>query len=304
MTENLDANPPKKMEQNEYKYTEITKWIPYGGTLFYTRLYKITESMPKAVLVLVHGYGEYSDRYENLLRVLAKYGIQGFAFDLRGFGRTAWKNGEFGHLGTMHELYGYLKYMIEINTIPDVPTFLFGHSMGGGISLCFCGYPEYGKLVSGVIASAPAISFNKRLGYSPIKQRFISAMSHLIPSFPISRELNETHITSNVEELERNRKSLYIFGILSVGSLTSLANERKNCLNKNTKTYATPVLIIHGKGDKLTVSKGSEEFISKLPSNLDKKLVLFDSEYHEMHMEKEFSETVSLLYKDWILERS
>jgi alpha-beta hydrolase superfamily lysophospholipase len=67
-------------------YTE--EWItgPHS-TSFYTRLY--TPSAPKAALVFAHGFVEHVGRYEHVFPHWAAHGIAVFAFDQRGFGRTA-----------------------------------------------------------------------------------------------------------------------------------------------------------------------------------------------------------------------
>ncbi|MFH1765744.1 MAG: alpha/beta fold hydrolase, partial [Gemmatimonadota bacterium] len=43
---------------------------------------------PRASLLLVHGLGEHSGRYDAFARVLAEEGTSVFAFDLRGNGRS------------------------------------------------------------------------------------------------------------------------------------------------------------------------------------------------------------------------
>jgi lysophospholipase len=47
----------------------------------------------KAALVLVHGVGEHSGRYNNLLNALQGKGISVFAIDHRGHGKSHGKRG-------------------------------------------------------------------------------------------------------------------------------------------------------------------------------------------------------------------
>jgi len=49
----------------------------------------LPESAPKASLALVHGLGEHSGRYVNLVKTLTDRGIAVYAADNRGFGKSS-----------------------------------------------------------------------------------------------------------------------------------------------------------------------------------------------------------------------
>ncbi len=88
-------------------------------------------------VVLVHGVGaEASAVWDDIIPVLSKkYHV--LAFDLPGFGKSQQKNA----------LYSPDRYAEFIRWIVDEyasgPIYLIGHSMGGGIALCYAGtYPK------------------------------------------------------------------------------------------------------------------------------------------------------------------
>ena len=58
-------------------------------TRFYTRTYKPEQVQPNAVVVFVHGFVEHIGRYEHVFPAWSARRIGVFAFDQRGFGRTA-----------------------------------------------------------------------------------------------------------------------------------------------------------------------------------------------------------------------
>ena len=83
----------------------------------------------RAVLVLVHGYGEHSGRYGNLVKPLAELGYAIYAFDLRGHGESPGQRGHIMGWGDYREdLQRFLHHVQELEK--DRPLFLYGHSMG------------------------------------------------------------------------------------------------------------------------------------------------------------------------------
>lgn len=113
----------------------IEAWLDgRDGHHFYTRTYPAT-SPQKAVLVFVHGFADHISRYEDVHPRFAAHGITVFAYDMRGFGRTALDEAH----RSAGELYGKTSRPLELgdldwwvnhvaNTYPDVPIFVMGHS--------------------------------------------------------------------------------------------------------------------------------------------------------------------------------
>ena len=65
------------------------EWIEGPGKCrFYTRRW--TADAPVARIVFVHGFVEHIDRYDWAFTRLASRGVSVFAYDQRGFGRTAY----------------------------------------------------------------------------------------------------------------------------------------------------------------------------------------------------------------------
>lgn len=105
-----------------------------AGTRFYTRIYKAAQ--PKALLVFVHGFAEHVGRYDHVHVKYPEKGITVFTYDARGFGKTALdvsnksKDSSYGKTSWKCQ-FGDIEWAIEHarKEVPDVPTFLMGHSM-------------------------------------------------------------------------------------------------------------------------------------------------------------------------------
>ena len=107
----------------------------------------------RGVVQLVHGFGEHSRRY---LHMICKFMDAGFvvaAVDHVGHGKTALENDTWGNWGskgcqTMMEDEHILKQIVQ-EKYPDVPYFMFGHSMGSIICRQFLA--KYGDELAGAI---------------------------------------------------------------------------------------------------------------------------------------------------------
>lgn len=107
----------------------------------------------RGVVQLVHGFGEHSRRY---LHMICKFMDAGFvvaADDHVGHGKTALENDTWGNWGskgcqTMMEDEHILKQLVQ-EKYPDVPYFMFGHSMGSIICRQFLA--KYGDELAGAI---------------------------------------------------------------------------------------------------------------------------------------------------------
>ena len=108
---------------------------------------------PKGILQLVHGFGEHSRRYLHMIVALMDAGYIVAADDHVGHGKTAIVNnswGNWGHKGcqTMVEDEHSLKLLVQ-EKYPNLPYFLFGHSMGSIIARQFIA--KYGDELAGAI---------------------------------------------------------------------------------------------------------------------------------------------------------
>ena len=107
---------------------------------------------PAGIVQLVHGFGEHSRRY---LHMIVKFMDAGFivaADDHVGHGKTAMENdcwGDWGEMGphTMMEDEHTLTKLVK-DMYPDLPYFMFGHSMGSFIARDYI--TKYGDELDGV----------------------------------------------------------------------------------------------------------------------------------------------------------
>ncbi|MEM9562980.1 MAG: lysophospholipase [Actinomycetota bacterium] len=83
---------------------------------------------PAAAILLVHGIGEHSGRYQHVGRFFADRVFDVAAFDNRGFGRSG---GARGHVERFRFFLDDIEERLAERRLLGVPVVLFGHSLGG-----------------------------------------------------------------------------------------------------------------------------------------------------------------------------
>ena len=111
----------------------------------------------KGIIQIAHGLSEHAKRYESFAETLTNQGYMVYANDHRGHGKTAGSPEKVGYFEDTPFWNSALKDMQQLTQIiqkdhPDVPVFLFGHSMG---SLLIRQYiTQWGSKVQGAIICA------------------------------------------------------------------------------------------------------------------------------------------------------
>lgn len=111
---------------------------PTGATLAYHHLPATTDA--RGVLLISHGLAEHSRRYGAFADAMAGQGFHAYAHDHRGHGETTAPDapiGRFARRNGVEQVITDVLAMRELaaSTHPGLPIILFGHSMGGLISL-------------------------------------------------------------------------------------------------------------------------------------------------------------------------
>ena len=93
---------------------------------------------PVGIIQLIHGFGEHSRRYLHMITTFMEAGFIVAADDHVGHGKTALENNSWGNWGdkgheTMMEDEKKLHDLV-VEMYPDLPYFMFGHSMGSFIA--------------------------------------------------------------------------------------------------------------------------------------------------------------------------
>lgn len=129
--------------------------MPPPETPFATwRSWEPEDGPPRAVILAVHGFNDYSKAFEGFGAYAAAHGVAVHAYDNRGFGA----NPDAGLWPGMRTLTSDLRTAVaELRARhPDLPLYLLGESMGAALVTAAMTEPDP-PVVDGLIFSAPAV---------------------------------------------------------------------------------------------------------------------------------------------------
>lgn len=274
----MDTKPTSDMNDDVTFYMQ--GWEPQGK--------------PKAVVCLVHGLGEHTGRYAHVGKALNDAGYALFGFDLRGHGQTGGARGHFPSLdAVMQDIRQFVQF--QSRNHPELPIFLYGHSLGGLLALAYAIRHPDG--LQGVIVTGAGL--RSALQEQKGKIALVKLLGSLLPTLVVKSELevaglsrDETVVRAYVNDpLVHDKTSL---GLGKAG-LTAI-----DLCFARAREFKPPLLIMHGKADRITYPSGSEDFARLAgETNKDVTLKLWEGMYHEIHNEPEQAEVFKVMI-EWL----
>ncbi|MGI9531200.1 alpha/beta hydrolase [Lutimonas sp.] len=235
---------------------------------------------PKGVILLIHGMGEYARRYErSVIPVLLKNSMAVVSYDQFGHGDTEGKRGH--HPGYNCILDALEEVLSKAKSLyPEVPVFLYGHSMGGNVVINYALRRPTG--LSGLIATSPFL----RLAFSPPKWKmtFGKIIDKIYPSLTMPNELDLQALSKDQDEIEAYASDPMVHD--KVSTRFSLEFMEKGAwAMEHAATLHIPMLLVHGTKDRITSHEASKEFAEKGGKNCE--LHLIENGFHELHHDLE-----------------
>ncbi len=243
-----------------------------GLELYYQRWRP--EGEAKAVLAVVHGFGEHSARYGNVVDCFAPKGYAVYAFDHRGHGRSP---GPRGYINDFAELRGDVKAFLEFvhEQEPERPVFLLGHSMGGLVALEYVLHHPEGLV--GVVASGPMLA---QAGVSPFLVLASKVLSRVLPRFALATGLDTAALSRDVAVVDAYVNDPLVHG-LGTPRLATELTKAFEWTQAHAADLSIPCLIVHGSADRLISPEGSRVFYEHV-TFADKERRVYEGHYHEV----------------------
>lgn len=238
------------------------------------------EKEHRAVLILAHGAGEHSGRYQALAQFFTGYGYAVAALDHQGHGNS---DGIPGYVNAFDD------YLIDLAIFHQqlkirfagAPTFILGHSMGGLIASLYL-LRQQVELVGGIL-SGPAIKTDLEPG--KVQLFLLRLLAVLAPRMGMLK-LNADGVSRDPEVVRDYVEDPLVFhGKMSARMLRELF-AGMNAIQAGAGGITLPMLILHGGADVMTSPEGSR-FLHEHISSSDKTLHIYPGLYHEIFNEPE-----------------
>ncbi|KAG9042073.1 hypothetical protein FS837_011370 [Tulasnella sp. UAMH 9824] len=265
------------------------------NTNFYSRRY-VPSASPKAHVVCVHGFQEHIGRYDHVFQRVQRAGIEVFAFDQRGWGRTVFDeqhkspNSHYG-VTTRPQQLGDLEFFVKRESekakADGVPLFLWGHSMGGALVLSFVtakdGSPAEStiNLLSGALVCSPLIQ--QTTPASKLLRVVGSFLSKIVPWASFPAEIPAADLSKDSAVVAAARIDTYMKPYASLGCLDGILSAGDFLHQKGYKDFPKdlPLLMWHGTADKVCSYHAAKAFYEQVTAT-DKNWIDWPDSYHEI----------------------
>lgn len=262
---------------------------------------------PRAVLVLVHGFGEHSGRYGRTVDFLLSRGVTVATYDLRGHGaapgprfRVAMETHIEDNLAVRDAVAQWSRSE-EGAGADTLPRLLMGHSLGGQVA----GESALRRPwdLKGLILSSPGLLVGETT--PAVLKAIAPVIARLLPFLPV--EKLDANDISRVPEyvVDYNSDPLVLHGgvpALSAGTL--LAGGAR--LIERSRGLRVPTLILNGSADPITAPAGARRFAQLAGSDHDPRPEItyreFEGGKHELFNDLCADEAYEAL-GDWIAAR-
>lgn len=270
-----------------------SKWEGNDGITFFMQGWE-PDTNPKALIALVHGLGEHTGRYAHVGKVMTDAGYALIGFDLRGHGKSGGARGHSPSLNVyMQDIRQFFDRMSQ--RYPDIPHFLYGHSLGGLLSLSYA--IQYSADLKGVMVTGAALR-------SPLQEQRVKIVAAkllgtFLPAITIQSGLDPTTISRDQKVVDAYVSDKLVHYSTSLGFGKAALSAIDLCFAR-AREFTIPLLMMHGTGDRLTYPSGSKDFARLVgEAGNDVTLKLWDGLYHELHNEPEKAEVFTSM-TEWL----
>jgi alpha-beta hydrolase superfamily lysophospholipase len=263
----------------------VEQWTPEGPVRF--------------VVAVAHGGAEHVGRYARLAERLGRSGGLVFGPDHRGQGRSG---GSRGHVERFEDYATDLRHVLldMAGSLPPeqcpsaMPWFLFGHSMGGLISLTYLLEHQCDIPLRGAIISAPLLGLAVKV--HPLKLAVGTLAARLLPRLALPSGIPPEGLCRDVQVVRDYVEDTRRVDVVTAGWRAQAEVARIDL----------PALWYVGTGDKICDADATRRLFSRIPDAdaRDQTLRVFEGYYHELHNEPaELREPVFEAIEQWIEAR-
>ncbi len=230
---------------------------------------------PVGGVLISHGLGEHSGRYTNLLEELDGCGINFYALDHRGHGKSGGIRGHVDFFSNYtNDMKQYVDSVVKAEN-KQKPLIMLGHSMGGLIAMQYAfNYPaDLDYLILSAAALIPSVKV-------PAYKVFLGKLlSRFFPRITLNNELDPRNLSTDQAVVKDYIDDPLVHDRVSAKWFTEYLNCSEDCLNRLPE-ITLPTLIIHGTEDRMSSGEGSKQIYEQISSK-DKEIKFFEGLFHE-----------------------
>ncbi|MCU0522789.1 MAG: lysophospholipase [Anaerolineae bacterium] len=240
----------------------------------------LPEGEARAAVLIVHGLGEHSGRYMNVVNALVPRGYAVYALDHLGHGKSEGEREVIerfdDYTNTLTTYLGMVK-----GWQPGKPVFLLGHSMGGLIATTYL--LDHQAEFRGAVISAPAIKVGESVPKATILMGKV--LSVIAPKMGVLA-LDSSAISRDPEVVRAYVNDPLVFHGKTPARLAAEMLKAMQRVTAEVGTISLPFIVMQGSEDRL-VDPGGTRMLYEQAGSKDKTLKIYEGFFHEVCNEPE-----------------
>jgi alpha-beta hydrolase superfamily lysophospholipase len=272
----------------------LTPFTACDGDNLAVRDWPLPRRPSRGVVVLVHGLGEHSGRYEVLARRLNQWGFAVRGYDQYGHGESG---GVRGALTWTARLVDDLADVVESTrkrTQPGQPLIVLGHSLGALVAAA--AVTQGALTVDGLILSSPPFD----PGLNPLQKFLVATLPSLLPNLTLGHGLDPGLLSHDPNVVALYRTDPLVHDRVSARLGRFIADAGAQVL-AHAAQWTVPTLLMYAGADQLVAPRGSRAFADAAPDQVLTSRC-FDALYHEIFNELD-SQPVYEQLRQWLDQR-
>jgi alpha-beta hydrolase superfamily lysophospholipase len=248
-------------------------------------------AMAKAQVLIVHGLGEHSGRYEHVAQKLHSWGYAVRSFDLWGHGVS---DGERGSMRDEHAMLDDLAAVVDHTRkglAPGQSLLLLGHSLGGLLAARFVSL--HMRPIDALVLSSPALD----PGLNAFQKLLLSTLPGIAPNLRVGNGLQVKYLSHDPAVVAAYQADPLVHDRICARLALFIAQAGRSVLT-TAPQWNTPTLLLFAGQDKLVSPQGSRDFLKLAPGAMVQSLC-FDDLYHEIFNEADASPVFAAL-QQWL----
>jgi alpha-beta hydrolase superfamily lysophospholipase len=230
---------------------------------------------PNGGVILMHGLGEHSGRYQHVAQFFNAMGMSVRAYDHRGHGRSG---GPRGDVPDSNVLLDDAQLVVDDFARQfSIAPILFGHSMGGLIAARYA--VERRSPLRALILSSPALA----IALSGGQKLLLKVLGAIAPGLTLPNGLEQRYLSHDANVVELYGKDPLVHGKISARLLNCMLASMA-IAQAQAASLAVPTLLLYAGDDRIVDASGSEMFGKSLPANSSESHV-YPALYHEIFNE-------------------
>ena len=257
-------------------FGDVEFWTAPDGARLALRRVEPATVPPRALILLLHGFGDHSGRYAHAAAWLAARGYSVWALDQRGHGRSP---GPRGHITRFAE------YLADVAALRrraaaevPAPQVLLGHSFGGLVALRYLETAPQG--LAGTVVISPFIAVARR---PPAwKLTLARVLAGPLPGLGMSTGLDPAHLSTDPAVGQSARSDPLYHARMTPAAWREIQSAQAAVVAERDRIVG-PLLVLLAGDDRIVSRPAAEALARTLPAET----IVYEGMFHEILNERD-----------------